>query len=400
MAWGIGANDVSNAMGTAVGSKSISIRQAIIIAAIFEFLGALLAGGEVANTIKENIIDTSSLINNQDVICIGMLSSLLSASCWLLIASVLGWPVSTTHTIVGAIVGFGITNIGFNAINWETFFSILLGWLFSPLIGAALSFGLFTTIRKFIFEQPEPYKASTKVVPFYIFLCIFIVFMITASKIHNVGIVLTNNQSLLTSFAVALAAAIIGYFIIKSPAYSFADKKKSSYHNVEKTFSVLMIFTACAMAFAHGSNDVANAIGPVSAIVAIAEQRNNSVSIVPIWVLLTGATGIITGLVTYGHKVIATVGTKITLLTPSRGFCATLSAAVTVLLASSTGLPISTTHTLVGGILGIGLARGVHALNLNVIRSIFASWVITFPAGAILSTIFFKFLTWIFSRFA
>lgn len=400
MAWGIGANDVSNAMGTSVGSKALTLRQAILIAAVFEFLGAFLAGSEVTSTIRKDIINPAVLSNSPDLFIIGMLASLLASGIWLFIASTFGWPVSTTHTVVGAIIGFGLAALGFEGIQWQQFFSIVSGWIFSPLLGAALAYTLFISTQRLIFDKKNPIAAAKKIVPFYILIASWIVFMIIASKSYQLGFVQLNfGQAFLFSTLCSIVMALISKLLVNRLKLNPDDDLQAHFTNVEKIFTILMIFTACAMAFAHGSNDVANAVGPVAAIVDVINFGDiPQYTHVPKWVLLMGGLGIIFGLATYGHKVMATVGTKITQLTPSRGFAATLAAATTVVLASSTGLPISTTHTLVGAILGVGLARGLHALNLNVIRRIFICWIIELPAGALLSVCFFHILKYILIR--
>lgn len=389
MAWGIGANDVSNAMGTSVGSKAITIKQAIIIAAIFEFAGAFVAGGEVTNTIRQSIVDPAQLDSHADLYVIGMLASLLSAAIWLFLASTFGWPVSTTHTIVGAIVGFGAVNIGVDAVQWGRVTSIVLSWALSPLVGAALAFLLFLSVQKLIFNTKNPINSAKRVVPYYIAIVAWIIALLSVRKIKFIGITLSIPASLLCATGFAFIIFWVGRFCINRLKLDPKADVSFHYTNVEKIFSILMLFTACAMAFAHGSNDVSNAIGPVAAVAAYVENAGNpsDAFIIPLWVLLLGAGGIVVGLATYGHKVIATIGSGITELTPSRGFSATLATATTIVLATATGIPLSTTHTLVGAILGIGLARGIHALNLNVVRSIFLSWIITLPAGAMLSII-------------
>jgi len=389
MAWGIGANDVSNAMGTSVGSKSISIRQAIIIAAIFEFMGAFFAGGEVTATIKNNILTIPQTPDHIDVFCTGMLASLMASSCWLLLASVRGWPVSTTHTIVGAILGFGLVNIGSEFIHWPMVSFILFGWICSPVLGALLSYILYKSTQKLIFDQNNPFLAARKVVPYYIFLCSCILLTIISTHLEKIFVSFSAVNPYLFAIGVSLAIMLVSKLYINrlpQAMTALATPRES----VEKIFAVLMIFTACTMAFAHGSNDVSNAIGPLSAVVSVLDP---TITQIPLWILLVGAIGIVIGLATYGHKVIATVGTKITHLTPSRGFSATLAAAITVLIATQTGLPISTTHTLVGGILGVGLVRGLESINIAVIRSICMSWLITFPAGALLSIFFYKIMS-------
>mgnify|MGYP003664651184 CR=1 FL=1 len=392
MAWGVGANDVANAMGTSVGSKAITIKQAILIAVVFEFLGAWLAGGEVTNTIRKGIIDPSLLQDDPQLLVYGMLAALLAAGTWLLIASMKGWPVSTTHSIVGAIVGFAVAGLGASTVDWGAVGTIAASWVVSPLLAGTIGFVLFKSVHLLIFEDANPFTAAKRYFPGYVFLVGFIVSMVTLTKgLSHVGLDLTFGQSLLLSILLGLVITVIGMAMQRRIKFEHNDNDHFGYANVERVFGVLMIFTACAMAFAHGSNDVANAVGPLAAVISVVQTGGEigSSALVPWWVLVLGGGGIVVGLVTYGHKVIATVGTGITELTPSRGFAATLAAATTVVLASGTGLPISTTHTLVGAILGVGLARGMAAINLRVIGTIAASWLITLPAGAGLAILFF-----------
>lgn len=400
MAWGVGANDVANAMGTSVGSKAITIKQAIIIAVIFEFAGAFLAGGQVTATIRKGILDTSMVSASPEILVYGMLASLLAAGIWLMVATRLGWPVSTTHTIVGAIVGFAIVGIGVDAVKWGKIGTIVSSWVVSPLMAGSIAYALFYSVQRLILGTDDPFKNAKRYVPIYIFMVGFIIALVTLYKgLKHVGLDMSAGESYFWATVLGGVAMAIGKFYINKMHFDPDADRDFHFTNVEKIFAVLMMFTACAMAFAHGSNDVANAIGPLAAVISIVEHGGEVAqqSALPLWVLLLGGGGIVVGLVTYGHKVIATVGTNITELTPSSGFAATLAAATTVVLASSTGLPISTTHTLVGAVLGVGLARGIAALNLNVIRTIFMSWIITLPAGAILSIIFFFILKAVFS---
>ncbi|WP_455366770.1 inorganic phosphate transporter [Kaarinaea lacus] len=400
MAWGVGANDVANAMGTSIGSKAVTIKQAILIAAVFEFSGAFLAGGQVTATIRKGIIDAQLAAGNPEILVWGMLASLLAAAVWLLVASRLGWPVSTTHSIVGAIVGFAIIAMGFDAVKWSKVGSIAMSWVVSPVLAGTIAFSLFVSVQRLILNTPDPLQNAKKYVPFYMFLVGFILALVTMFKgLKHVGINLSTGQSYTIAGAIGLVVLLIGVASIRRLRFDPSDDRDFHYANVEKVFSVLMIATACAMAFAHGSNDVANAIGPLAAIVSIVEHGGQVAqkSALPVWILLLGGMGIIIGLLTYGHKVIATVGSGITQLTPTSGFSATLAAATTVVLASGTGLPISTTHTLVGAVLGVGLARGIAALNLNVVKTIFMSWIITLPAGALLSILFFLILRAVFT---
>lgn len=394
MAWGVGANDVANAMSTSVGSRAITVKQAIIIAAIFEFAGAYLAGGEVTTTIRNGMLDTTSIADTPEILIFGMLGSLLAAGTWLLVASIFGWPVSTTHSIVGAIVGFGAVGIGMDAVHWSRIGTIVSSWVVSPVLAGGIAYALFMSVQALILNTEAPLKNALRYVPGYIFLTVFLTAAVTFTKgLKHVGLGLSDLEAYGMSALVATAAAIAGKIVIHHIKFDPAADLRFQFSNVERVFTVLMVVTACAMAFAHGSNDVANAVGPVAAVIGVVESGTIAASsLVPSWVLMLGAVGIVLGLVTFGQRVMATVGTRITDLTPSRGFAATLAAATTVVVASGTGLPISTTHTLVGAVLGVGLARGIASLNLTVIRNIFASWIVTLPAGAMLSILFFYML--------
>ncbi|MCZ6471293.1 MAG: inorganic phosphate transporter, partial [Gammaproteobacteria bacterium] len=398
MAWGIGANDVANAMATSIGSKALTIKQAVLIAAIFEFSGAFLAGGQVTSTIRKGIIDSTAVAQSPDLLIYGMLASLTAAGLWLVIASRAGWPVSTTHTIVGAIVGFAMVGIGMDAVMWARVGTIVISWVVSPVMSGILAFILFRSVQKFILNTDNPIANAKKYVPVYIFATGFMIALVTLFKgLKHVGLEFSTAQSYGIAFVVGLVVMACGIFYISRIKIDPLDDKDFHYANVEKIFSVLMVVTACSIAFAHGSNDVANAVGPMAAVISIANEgvvTQNSA--MPVWVLLVGGVGIVLGLAMYGKKVIATVGQNITELTPSRGFACGLAASTTVVIASSTGLPISTTHTLVGAVLGVGLARGIGALNLGVVGTIFMSWIITLPAGALLSIFFFYFFKGIF----
>jgi len=392
MAWGVGANDVANAMGTSVGAKALTIKQAILIAMVFEFCGAYLAGGEVTETIRKGIIDPAFVADSPDLLVFGMLSSLLAAGVWLFIASMMGWPVSTTHSIVGALVGFAAVGIDSDAVEWGKVGQIVASWVVSPVMAGTISFGIFLSAQRLILNTQNPFEAAKKYIPYYLFLVGFMIAMVTMTKgLKHIGLGLNFQECLGYSAIVGVIVAGIGQMFLRRIKDVPSGDGRFRFANVERMFAVLMVFTACAMAFAHGSNDVANAIGPVAAVVSVIQSGGEigAKSALPSWILLVGAGGIVFGLATYGFKVIATIGTKITELTPSRGFAAELGAASTVVVASATGLPISTTHTLVGAVLGVGLARGIAALNLSVIRNIFMSWIITLPAGAGLAIVFF-----------
>ena len=400
MAWGIGANDVANAMGTSVGSGAITIKQAVLIAAVFEFAGAFLAGGQVTKTIRKGIIDAELLSATPELLVYGMLASLLAAGIWLLVASKFGWPVSTTHSIVGAIVGFAAVGIGVEAVHWNKVGTIVMSWIISPALAGAVSYWLFRSVQKLILNRDDPFESAKKIVPFYVLLTGFIIALVTMFKgLKHVGLEMSTAESYSAAVVFGLVIMFLSKISINKLKMDPKADKDFHFANVERVFGVLMVVTACAMAFAHGSNDVANAIGPVAAIVGIVQSGGEIAqkSILPIWVLILGGMGIVAGLLMYGRRVMATIGKNITELTPSRGFAATLAAATTVVFASGTGLPISTTHTLVGAVLGVGLARGIGALNLNVVRTIFLSWIVTLPAGALMSIFFFFTLKGIFS---
>ncbi len=399
MAWGIGANDVANAMATSVGSKAITVKQAIIIAAIFEFAGAYLAGGQVTKTIRKGIVDLDSFAHNPDLLIWGMLASLLAAGTWLLIASLKGWPVSTTHSIVGAVIGFAAVGISVDAVSWGKVGTIVMSWVVSPLLAGAIAFAIFMSIQKLVINTETPLENAKKYGPVYLFLVGFVIALVTITKgLKHVGINIPDNMEFIYAAGVGVTVSIIGAILIRRIKFDKKAEKRFHYANVEKIFAVLMVFTAAAMAFAHGSNDVANAVGPMAAVISVAQTGElASNSSLPPWVLLIGGIGIVIGLATLGYRVMATVGKKITELTPTRGFSAEIAAASTVVLASYLGLPISTTQTLVGAILGVGLARGIAAIDLRVVGNIFMSWAITLPAGAILSIFFFYILKGIFS---
>ncbi len=398
MAWGIGANDVANAMATSVGSKALTIKQAILVAAVFEFAGAFLAGGQVTSTIRKGILDASAVEGNPELLIFGMLAALLAAAVWLLIASSRGWPVSTTHSIVGAIVGFAVVGIGVESVHWSKVGTIAASWIVSPMLSGVLAFFIFMSVQKLILSTDDPLKNALKYVPIYIFAVGFILALVTLLKgLKHIGLDLSTGESVMVAVGSGFVTMFIGIAAIKRIKIDPDADANFRFTNVEKIFGILMIFTACGMAFAHGSNDVANAVGPVAAIVSIVKTGTvTQSSPLATWILLLGAVGIVLGLATYGWRVIRTVGKNITELTPSRGFAAELAAASTVVIASGTGIPISTTHTLVGAILGVGIARGIGALNLRVVRNIMLSWVVTLPAGGILAIIFFFILKGLF----
>jgi PiT family inorganic phosphate transporter len=378
-------------MATSVGSKALTIKQAILVAAVFEFLGAVLAGGEVTSTIRTGIVDAELLSGSPELLVYGMLAALLAAGTWLLIASHKGWPVSTTHSIVGAIVGFAAVGIGVDAVHWEKVGTIVLSWVVSPVTAGFIAFLIYLSVQWLILRREDPLDRAKRYVPIYIFLAAFTITLVTILKgLKHVGLKISLGDAYLLAIAVAVAIALVGGVAIRRIKPDRKADKKDHFHTVERVFGVLMVVTACSMAFAHGSNDVANAIGPLAAVISVASTGAVAAKAsLPLWVLMLGGGGIVIGLATFGIRVISTVGKKITQLTPSRGFAAELAAATTIVIASGTGIPISTTHTLVGAVLGVGVARGIEAIDLRVVARIFVSWVVTIPAGALLAIVFF-----------
>jgi inorganic phosphate transporter, PiT family len=443
MAWTIGANDVANAMGTSVGSKALSLRNAIILAGILEFAGAVLAGGSVTKTIKGKIIDpeTTFMVSSQgngsamngtamngtanattpesflvfspELYVYGMLAALLGTAIWLTLATWWGMPVSTTHSIVGGVMGAGIfaagTTLGWDrateSVNWETVNEIFQSWLFAPLLGGLIAFGLFWLIKIVVFNSTDPLAAVDRWRPLFIFLDVLIISMATFLKgLKNVdwynGLHLSNNDQWTLSFAVAIAVTLVAEVIIRvrqrghpHPTAEKVGPDKEVYKQVERRFVALQIVTAGSVAFAHGANDVANAIGPLAGIVttiqtgAFAEKAK-----LAWWILPLGGAGIVVGLATWGWRVMLTIGKKISEITPSRGFAAELAAAATIILATVREIPVSTSQILVGAVIGVGLARGVAAIDLRVLRNIVFSWVLTLPAAALMSGVLFLLL--------
>ncbi|WP_068471405.1 inorganic phosphate transporter [Candidatus Protochlamydia phocaeensis] len=448
MAWNIGANDVANAMGTSVGSGALTLRRAVIVAAILEFSGAFFFGSHVSKTMQSGIINPDLFANDPRTLVYGMLASLASAGIWLQLASYFGWPVSTTHSIVGAIVGFGAVVGGIEAIYWKEVGFIFTSWILSPLLGGVLGYYIFSILRKKIFYARNPFEATRRLTPFIVFIVVAILALILVFEgFRNLNLNLNLYQKIALTVGAGLIASILSYFAVRRIPYVKEEKhapvfdpdtmqslekarkhlqrvrEKTSgeiqyttsllveevdglarslqqrqevsishdeYSKVEKIFAYLQIMSACMMAFAHGANDVANAIGPLSAAVAILTTGLFAVDApVPTWALSLGGVGIVVGLATWGWRVIETIGKKITELTPSRGFAAEFGAAATIVLASRLGMPVSTTHTLVGAVLGVGFARGLEAVNLTTTRDIVISWIVTVPIGAILAVALF-----------
>ncbi len=391
MTWGIGSNDLANIISTAMGSKALSVRQALVIAIVFEIAGAFLGGSEVSDTIRHGIINVDAFVDNPQLLIYSMLSVLFAGAFWITTASYLGMPVSITNTIVGALVGVGAIMLGLNAIHWQTVGYIATSWILSPTMAGVIAYLLFISIRRWILGADDPYAAAKLYVPCYLVLVGIILAMMTTLKaFHHFHIVLSLVETGFTVIGTVFLVMMGGFFVLK-PLFRKAHlNRHMQFVYIEGMFSVLMAFTACAMVFAHGSNDVAIAVGPVVSVFDLIDMGSE---ISRQWVFngitLFGCLGVVLGLFMYGRKVIETVGSAITILTPSRAFAATLAAATTVVVSTSTGIPVSATQTLVGAVFGVGLARGIDALNLNVIRNIFMSWVITIPVAAVLATLCF-----------
>ncbi len=397
-AWAIGANDVANAMGTSVGSKALTFKQAVVVAAIFEFSGSVLVGSHVSNTIRKSIVDISFFANNPDLLMYGMCAALLAAAIWLNIASYLGWPVSTTHSIVGAVIGFGINAGGFSILNWGKITQIVLSWLTSPVMGGIMSYFIFKSISRFILNTNKPLTQMKKIAWIYIFGLFFVISLVTLFKgLKNLHLNYSFTGAMLLSFIVAIAISIVAHFLIKRLISDSEDQDTRKFRIIEKVFGFLQIVTASTVAFAHGANDVANAVGPMSAVISIFNTGTVLQKVpIPMWVLVVGGIGIVIGLATFGYRVIKTVGHYITELTPTRGFSAEFGAAITILVGSRMGIPLSTTHVLVGCVIGVGFARGMSALNFKIIREIIFSWLITLPFTGFLTIFLYKLFVAIF----
>ncbi|MDT8318175.1 MAG: inorganic phosphate transporter [bacterium] len=395
MAWTIGANDVANAMGTSVGSGALTLKQAVIVAAIFEFAGAVLVGSHVTDTIRKGMVDPVVFSANPDVLMIGMLSALIASAIWLQLATHWGLPVSTTHSIVGAVVGFALIAVGSSAVSWGKVSQIVASWVISPVMGGVIACTMFIFIRNRVLDRNHPIASVKKYAPYLVFVLFAILTLSLVYKgLKNLKLDLPLSQALGAAIIVGLVASLIAHIFFRKIKNTGSENLSGELVTVEGAFRKLQIITACYMAFAHGANDVANAIGPLAAIFSISSTHVVSMKVpVPIWILVLGGTGIIIGLATWGYKVIETVGKKITEMTPSRGFSAEFGAATTVLVCSKMGLPISTTHTLVGAVIGVGMARGIASLNLNIIRNIAYSWIITLPVAGVLSILFYELLS-------
>ncbi|ASJ01803.1 phosphate permease [Thermococcus profundus] len=388
MAWAIGANDAANSMSTAVGAKAITPKQAVVIAGVLEFTGAYFFGKSVTETIRKGIIDPAK-IADPNVLIYGSVAALLAATLWLVIATKFGLPVSTTHSIIGGIVGYGIVYAGASIVNWTRMTQVVLSWILSPIIGAIIAYLVFKTFTKSIFERRDPVRSARIWSPFWIGLAFVVIGTMFYMKVLHgkdlrVGIVHYGIPVGIVIFAIT-------YFLVR-----LRFPSSDPFIGVEAIFKKAQVITSGYVALAHGANDVANAIGPVAAVYAVATMGMTGMKVpVPRWILAMGGLGIAVGVATYGYRVMETVGKKITELTNTRGFTIDFSAATVVLVASWLGLPISTTHVVVGAVIGVGLARGVKAINKDIVRDIIISWFVTVPVAAVISAIIFEVLMFV-----
>lgn len=397
MAWNIGANDVANAMGTSVGSKALTLLGAVVVAAVFEFAGAFFVGSRVTKTISKGIISPDLIVGHEMEFACGMVAALFAAAIWLNVASHLGWPVSTTHSIVGAVIGFGIVLAGLAAINWGQVVKIVLSWLISPISGALIAVAVYWLVVLPIYRSKQPARHLRIVVPPATAMVFFLLSLSMFYKgLKNLNLDLPAGEAILIAAIVGCVAAGTAHILLSRRKLHNNTALAARLRQTEPVFAILQVITACYMAFAHGANDVANSIGPLAAVVAVVRTGIISAeATVPLWVLALGGIGIVIGLATYGHRVIATIGKRITAITPSRGFSAEFGAATTVLVCSKLGLPVSTTHTLVGAVVGIGLARGIRGLDLRVVRDIGVSWLATIPFTAVITVCLYYLVRWL-----
>lgn len=379
----IGANDVANSMATSVASKALTIKKAVVVAGIFDMLGAILVGAHVANTIRKGLVDPLEFVDTPELFVFGMLAAVLGSALWVNIATYFKLPVSTTHSIIGGVLGFGLVSVGAAGIHWNVVLLVALSWIISPVFGGIIAFTIFSIIKKFILSSETPIERTKRIGPYLTGMVAFILSLSIIYKgLKNLHLDLDFLEAFVISFFFGLLGYLAGYFILKR----YKEKDSDPYQQVEQMANPLQVISACFQAFSHGANDVANAIGPVAAIFAVLQTSKVEMSVgIPLWILLMGGGGLAFGVYVWGYRVMDTVGHKITTITPTRGFSAEFGTATTVLICSRLGMPVSTTHVAIGNILGVGLARGISAINLNVIKSIFLAWVISLPAAGVFS---------------
>lgn len=400
MAANIGANDLANAMGTSVGSGALTIRRAVIISIVANLLGAVLAGGHVTNTISKGMINPDLLAGAPDKLMLGMFAALLASGIWVHLATVFGMPVSTTHSIVGAVVGFGMLSVGIDAISWGKIITIAISWIVSPLSGAIIAGGIYYLIREKVLRADAPESVAQRWAPYLIGVVLLTIILSFIFKgLKNLHLDLGFGQALLIAIPCAAGGGLVGSVWLRA-LLGRRELKENIQHNtsaLQAFFAYLQVLTACYVAFAHGANDVANAIGPLAAIFSVVKTKSVAMQVeVSIWMLAIGGIAVGGGLLAFGGRVMETVGGKITELTPVRGFCAQFGAATTILVCSRLGLPVSTTHVLVGAVVGVGFMRGMGFLDMRLLRNIGSSWVITLPFTMVLTMVLYKLLTLFF----
>ena len=391
----IGANDVANSMATSVASKALTIKKAVVVAGVFDMLGATLVGAHVANTIRKGLVDPLEFSDTPELFVYGMLAAVLGSALWVNIATYFKLPVSTTHSIIGGVLGFGLVSVGAAGIQWKVVLFVVLSWIISPVFGGIIAFSIFSIIKKFVLSSETPIERTKRLGPYLTGTVAFILSLSIIYKgLKNLHLDLDFLEALVISFFFGLLGYLAGYFILKR----YKKKDGDPYEQVEQMANPLQVISACFQAFSHGANDVANAIGPVAAIVTVLHIGKVEMSVgIPFWILLMGGGGLAFGVYVWGYRVMDTVGHKITTITPTRGFSAEFGTATTVLICSRLGMPVSTTHVAIGNIIGVGLARGISAINLNVIKSIFLAWVISVPAAGVFSIGIYFLLKLIFS---
>lgn len=402
MAFNNGANDVANAFASAVGSKAITIKQALLIAAVLNFVGAVLLGSQVAKTLIESVLSDSLSINPQQYV-LGMIASLLASGIFVLLSTLTGMPVSSTHAIVGSFAGVGIVVQGFSAVKWGAFGIIGLFWIISPLIAGGLAWGTLRYIRRMIYKKGKKgklLKSFINRVPIFVALTVaLLVFSIIKRSVFAESIGLSTAGA----WVVTLSSCIVTYLLARAMLIKWlvnADQSRAE-EEAENAFRKLQVGASCYVAFAHGSNDVSNSISPVIAIFLV--MATGKVPVygaalppIPLWILLMGGVGMAVGIALLGHKVMATLGTKITLMNNSKGFSVDFATATTVVLASILAMPVSSTHAATGAVVGVAVDKGRHGLNLSILIKIFSAWIITVPAAAILTILIYWFLEFIF----
>ncbi len=392
MAWNIGANDVANSMASAVGAKAITLRQAILIAGILNIVGAAFIGSHVTDTIRKGIVSTE-VLSDPNVALLGAFSALLAASLWVSFATWRSLPVSTTHSIVGSMVGFGIATGGLSVINWGVLGAVVLSWVISPVFSLVIGFSMFKLIIRVVLSKADPLGIALKRAPWFIGITVFIIVMSFLFKTPLGKTLALNTPG--AAVVGLIMAAISGYAGRRLIDYKL-DAGEKLRLGAEAIFRRIQIGTSCYVALAQGANDVANAIGPLAVIYFLVKSGTLGATVpVPFFLLAFGGVGIALGIAMSGARVIQTVGSRITTLSNTRGFSVDFSAATTVLVASKLGLPVSTTHAAVGGVMGVGLARGFEAVNFGIIFKIMLYWVLTVPVAAFTCMGIFQFLRWL-----